>query len=95
MFIRVDLQVAFTPQSIAEIARLEAFQNSSQSVMWTLKSILLAKLLNAGMNEWLLAPAQLVQLCPAILGDGFFVVCFYLEQVQSQQLLTSKEIIHG
>lgn len=36
--------------------------------MWTLKSILLAKLLNAGMNGWLLAPVQLVQLCSASLS---------------------------
>lgn len=41
--------------------------------MWTLKSILLAKLLNAGMNEWLLAPVQLVQLCSASLGVEYFL----------------------
>lgn len=73
LFIRVDTQVAFTSQSITEITGLRAFQNSPRSVMWTLKSILLAKLLNAGMNEWLLAPVQLVQLCSASLGVEYFL----------------------
>ena len=37
-----------------------------------LKSILLAKLLNAAMNEWFLAPVQFVQLCSASLGAEYF-----------------------
>lgn len=41
--------------------------------MWTLKSILLAKLLNAGTNEWLLAPVQLGQLCSASPGVEYFL----------------------
>lgn len=73
MFIRVDTQVAFTSQSITEITGLRAFQNSPCSVMWTLKSILLAKLLNVGMNECLLAPLQLMQLCSASLGVDYFL----------------------
>lgn len=41
--------------------------------MWTLKSILLAKLFNAGMNEWPLAPAQFLQLCPRSQGVEYFL----------------------
>lgn len=41
--------------------------------MWPLKSILLAKLPTAAMNEWLLAPVQFVQLCSASLGAEHFL----------------------
>lgn len=53
---------------------------------------MLAKLLNAGVNEWLLAPAQPVQLCPETLGVVYFILFYlFLSQAGAQSTAPNQQ----